>query len=122
MENEIKNLAALKGKTIIEVKNEGGELWLKFSDNTFAVMVVNDITESFGYTKTEVNLYKYGKDKTDHILVDFGLISENEYKLACHQEELEFKNRIAERVNAENERLKKYELWQLENLKTKYNK
>jgi len=51
MKNEIKNLKDLNGKTISETKiNSGsGELWVKFTDNTFAVFVVNDITEPFGY-------------------------------------------------------------------------
>ena len=45
MKNEITKLKDLKGKTIIDTKMNCGDLWLKFSDNTFAVFIVNDITE-----------------------------------------------------------------------------
>ena len=120
MKNEIKNIHELKGKTISDLKLDCSELWLKFTDNTFAVLVVNDITEGFGHTRNEVNINQYSKDKTDHTLVDFGMISQNEYKEACEQEEIEYRKRQEERENQEKERVKNYELEQLEKLKSKY--
>ena len=56
MKNEINNIKELKGKTISDLKLDCGDLWLKFTDNTFAVLVVNDITEGFGYTRNEINI------------------------------------------------------------------
>jgi hypothetical protein len=120
VKNEIKNIHELKGKTISDLKLDCSELWLKFTDNTFAVLVVNDITEGFGHTRNEVNINQYSKDKTDHTLVDLGLISENEYKEACKQEEIEYQKRQEERENQEKERVKNYELEQLGKLKSKY--
>ncbi len=120
MKNEIQNINELKGKTISDLKLDCGDLWLKFTDNTFTVLVVNDITEGFGYTKNEVNINQYSKDNTDHPLVDLGLISENEYKQACEQEEIEYQKRQDERDRQEKERIKKIELEQLEKLKSKY--
>lgn len=120
MKNEIKNIDELKGKTISDLKLDCSELWLKFTDNTFAVLVVNDITEGFGHTRNEVNINQYSKDETDHTLVDLCLISENEYKGACEQEEVEYQKRQYERDNQETERIKNYELEQLEKLKSKY--
>lgn len=120
MKNEIKNIDELKGKIISDLKLDCSELWLKFTDNTFAVLVVNDITEGFGYTRKEVDINQYSKDKTDHTLVDLGLISENEYKEACEQEERENQKRRDERDNQKKERIKNYELEQLEKLKSKY--
>ena len=120
MKNEIKNIHELKGKTISDLKLDCRELWLKFTDNTFAVLVVNDITEGFGHTRNEVNINQYGKDKTNHTLVDLGLISQNEYKEACEQEEIEYRKRQEERENQEKERVKNYELEQLGKLKSKY--
>jgi hypothetical protein len=120
MKNEIKNIHELKGKTISNLKLDCSELWLKFTDNTFAVLVVNDITEGFGHTRNEVNINQYSKDKTDHTLVDLGLISQNEYKEACEQEEIEYRKRQEERENQEKERVKNYELEQLGKLKSKY--
>lgn len=120
MKNEIKNINDLKGKTITNIKLNCGELWLKFSDNTFVVLVVNDITEGFGYTKNEVNANQYGKNNTEHILVDLGIITEHEYKEACEQEEMEHKIRLEERYNQEEERIKDFELEELERIKSKY--
>lgn len=120
MKNEITNINELKGKTISDLKLDCGDLWLKFTDNMFVVLVVNDITEGFGYTKNEVNINQYGKDNTDYTLVDLGLISENEYKEACEQEEIKYQKRQEERDNQEKERIKNIELEQLEKLKSKY--
>jgi hypothetical protein len=120
MKNELKNINDLKDKTISDLKLDCGELWLKFTDNTFAILVVNDITQGFGHTRYEVNINQYSKDKTDHTLVDLGLVSENEYKEACEQKEIEYQKRQEERENQEKERVKNYELEQLEKLKLKY--
>lgn len=120
MKTNIKNINELKGKTITDVKLYSGELWLKFTDKTFTVLVVNDITEGFEYTKNEVNIYQYDKDNTEHTLVDLGIISEKEYEEACKQEELEYQKRQEERNNQEKERIKNIELEQLEKLKSKY--
>jgi hypothetical protein len=120
MKNEITNLKDLKGKTISDTKIHLGELWVKFSDNTFAVFIVNDITEGFGYIKEEVNLYQYGKDKTEHTLLELGLITKQEYDQACEEEELRYKKREEEREKEEQERIKRIELEQLEKLSKKY--
>ena len=116
MKKEITNLKDLKGKTIVDTKMDCGDLWIKFSDNTFAVFIVNDITEGFGHRKKEVNLYQYGKDETEHTLVELGLITEQEYQKACEEEELRYKKREKE----EQERIKRIELEQLEKLSKKY--
>lgn len=120
MKNEISNINELKGKTISDLKLDGGDLWLKFTDNTFAVLVVNDITEGFGYTRNEVNINQYSKGKSDHTLVDLGLISENEYIEACEEEEIEYQKRQDERDKQEKERIKNIEVEQLKKLKSKY--
>lgn len=120
MKNEIININELKGKTISDLKLDCGDLWLKFTDNTFTVLVVNDITEVFGHPKYEVNINQYGTNKTDHTLIDLGLISKNEYEEACKHEEIEYQKRQEERDNQEKERIKNIELEQLEKLKSKY--
>jgi hypothetical protein len=120
MKNEITKLKDLKGKTIIDTKMNCGDLWVKFSDNTFAVFIVNDITEGFGYRKEEVNLYQYGKDKTEYTLVELGLITKQEYENACKEEELRYKKREEEREKDEQERIKRIELEQLDKLSKKY--
>jgi len=120
MENEIKNINELKGKTISDLKLGGGDLWLKFTDNTFVVLVVEDTTEGFGYTRNEVSISQYGKDKTDHTLVDLGIISKKEHKEACEQMEIEYQKRLEEQDNQQKEIIKNIELEQLSKLKLKY--
>jgi hypothetical protein len=120
MKNEIRNIEELKNKTISDFRLDCGDLWLKFSDNTFVVLVVNDITEGYGHTKNEVNISNWSKDKTDPTLFELGLISENEYKQALREEEIEEEKRQQEYDNKEKERIKNYELEQLERLKSKY--
>lgn len=120
MKNEINNINEFKGKTISDLKLDCGDLWIKFTDNTFAVLIVNDISEGFGYSRNEVNISQYNKDKTERNLVDFGLISQNEYEEACKQEEIEYKKLQDERDMLEKERIKKNELYQFEKLKSKY--
>ena len=120
MKNEINNINEFKGKTISDLKLDCGDLWIKFTDNMFAVLIVNDISEGFGYSRNEVNISQYNKDKTERNLVDFGLISQNEYEEACKQEEIEYKKLQDERDMLEKERIKKNELYQFEKLKSKY--
>jgi hypothetical protein len=116
----ITKIKDLRGRTIVDTKTYCGDLWLKFSDNSFAVLVVNDITEGFGYRKEEVNLYQYGKDKTEYTLVKIGLITEQEYKIACYEEEKENEKRQQERQEEERKRIEQHELEHLKKLSDKY--
>lgn len=120
MKNEIRNIDELKGKTISDIKPNCGDLWLKFSDNTFAVLVVNDTTEGFGHTRNEVNIDKFGRGETDHMLVDLGIISKEEHEEACQREEEEYRKRQEVKDRLERERTENIELEQLEKLKFKY--
>ena len=117
---QITDIEKLKGKTITDAIQDSYDLWLKFSDNSFAVLVVNDITEGFGYRKEEVSLDQYGKDKTEYTLVKLGLITEQEYKDACDAEEKESQKREQEREEKERKRVEEYELEQLKKLSDKY--
>jgi hypothetical protein len=119
MKNEIKKIKDLKGKTISDLKLDG-DLWLKFTDGTFAVLVVNDITEGFGYTRNEVNIYKYGKDKTEETLVDLGIITKKEHEQAIREREIEYKKREDERIAEREESIRKSELEQFKKIKSKY--
>jgi len=122
MIEEIRDFKGLNGKTIIDTKMDCGDLWIKFSDNTFVVLVIDDVTEGFGYKKEEINIYQYGKDKTEYTLVKLGLITEQEYSDACNKEEQEYKKREEEREVKEKNRIKEIELEQLEKLSKKYDR
>lgn len=120
--NQIMDISDMVGKTISATKQDCNDLWIKFTDDSFAVLEVNDTTEGFGYTRTNVDIYKYKKDNTDTPLLDLGLISHKQYKYACDKKEEEYKQYV-ERSTEENRlRLEKYELEQLKKLNEKYNK
>lgn len=119
---QITDIEKLKGKIIIDAIQDSSDLWLKFSDNSFVVLVVNDITEGFGYRKEEVSLDQYGKDKTEYTLVKLGLITKQEHKDACDAEEKEQEKREQEREQKERKRIEEYELEQLKKLSDKYKK
>ena len=120
MKNQIINLKDLEGKTIVDTNINNGDLWFKFSDNTFAVLIKNDITEGFGYTKEEINLDQYCRDETEYALVELGLITKKEYKLACEIEELRGEN-LEEKLEQERkEIIKRMELEQHNKISKKY--
>ena len=120
MINELKKITDLKGKTISDIQKFDRELWLKFSDNTFVLFVVNDITEGFGYTKYEVNINEYSKNYTNHALLKLNLITKKEYDDACMEMELENKKRIELYVQKQNEEIEKKELEEYNRLKSKF--
>lgn len=120
MLKEIKELSNLNGKTIVDTKQDCGNLWIKFSDNSFTVLSIIDNTVGFGYKNEEVNIYQYGIDKTEHTLVELGLISESEYKKACEEEELEYKRLDSERSERVNKLNEDAELVELKRLSEKY--
>lgn len=118
--NQILKLKELIGKTIVQICNQNGELYIKFTDNSFVVLEVKDITEGFGYTKNEVNISDYTTKKTNTALITLGLITKKEHDLAVEEEENEYKKWIDERDRLEAERVKEIEMKQLQNLKDKY--
>jgi len=121
MDNQLLNLDELKNKTISIAKKDGcGNLWLKFLDNTFAIFNFNDITEGFGYSKYEVDLYSYECNPTDDMLINLNLITKDEYELAVQHEELKYLQWREKREKDETERIEKEELELLNKLKLKY--
>ena len=117
---EIKDFDDLKGKTIIDYVKDGDELWIKYSDDSFSVFVINDITEGFGYRKEEIGLNHYSKNNTDRPLVELGFISEEECESALKQEEIECEKHHKESILKEEKRVEDYEKEQLRILSEKY--
>jgi len=95
-------------------------MWLKFSDGTFAVFVIDDITEGFGYKQEEININTYSKDYIDRPLVELGIITENEWEKAIIEENIKTQKYHEECVLKEEKRIKEYELEQLKILQDKY--
>ena len=121
MKNQITEINKIKNKTIIDFKKDGNELWLKFSDDTFTILVNRDITEGYSYQRNEITVDDFHRDETEHFLVDLGFISEKAHKDACIKNDFEFQKKYEEREKQEIERIKNDELEQLHKLKSKYN-
>jgi len=122
MLNEIKTLSALKGKTIVDTIQHQDELYLKFSDTSFAVLIILDITQGFGYTNQEININQFPKDTTDPALLVLRLITQDQYDTACHKQKLAYERQEAQQKSADQARIKTLELRQLNDLKIKYEK
>lgn len=120
MKNEITKLKDLKGKLIVDVSSKEDELWLKFSDDTFAVLVIRDIIEGFGHTRTKIALNKYGTYKYNPTVLELALISKEEYEKACIEKDKLDEIYRQEQIKAREDWITKLELEQLEKLKSKY--
>lgn len=77
----------LIGKTISKVLLSEPELWIKFTDNSFAVFDIEDRTEGFGYTKSATVLSDWQKDATNIELVKLDIVTLSEHKKAVQEEE-----------------------------------
>ena len=113
----------LVGKTIMQIilpKEAYNETWIKFTDNSFVVFDTEDRTEGFGYEKRIRIISEWEKDNTNEELVQLGLITKQEHKLAVEQEKINSEERQKQRDDEEKNRIEKLEKEQLSKLKTKY--
>ncbi len=113
----------LIGKTIAQVlmpKESYQDMWIKFTDNSFAVFDTEDRTEGFGQERRILVISDWEKDNTNEELVELGLITKAEHKYALEEEEKRYKKERAERDAVEQKRIEDYEKEQLAKLKTKY--
>jgi hypothetical protein len=113
----------LIGKTIAQVlmpKESYQDMWIKFTDNSFAVFDTEDRTEGFGQEKRIRVISDWEKDNTNEELVELGLITKSEHKNALEEEEKIHEKERCERDAIEQKRIEHYEKEQLDKLKTKY--
>lgn len=113
----------LIGKTIAQVlmpKESYQDMWIKFTDNSFAVFDTEDRTEGFGYEKRVRVICEWEKDNTDEELVELGLITKDEHELALEDEDKKYEKERSERDAIEQKRIENLEKEQLAKLKTKY--
>jgi hypothetical protein len=119
MKNEIKKMSELIGKTISNFHSDGEDVYFTFTDGTFVVLTIHDITEGFGHQKSEINISKYGTDETNSVLVELGIVSEEIHKDACRREEEEWERKREEEKTRYDDVLRKRELEEYERLKNK---
>ena len=90
----------LVGKTIARVlmpKETYQDMWIKFTDNSFAVFDTQDRTEGFGQERRIRVISDWKKDNTNEELVELGLITRSEYELALAEEDRKYEKQKSER-------------------------
>jgi hypothetical protein len=119
---QIMNKKDLIGKTIKNYYESFDDLWIRFTDDSFVIFRCEDKTDGFDQTHYICNIFDYEVDNTYEPLVNLGLISENEYNIACEEEDRisEERMRLREMENEIQEREREIKL--LEELKMKYEK
>lgn len=113
----------LIGKTIEQVlmpKETYQDMWIKFTDSSFAVFDTEDRTEGFGQERCVRIISDCEKDNTNEELVELGFITKAEHKLALEEEDERYEKRRIERDIIEQKRIEDYEIEQLDKLKKKY--
>ena len=119
---QLLSIEDLSGKTISKTLLSEPELWMKFTDNSFAVFDIEDRTEGFGHTKSAVVLSDWKKDGTNIELVNLEIISLSEHKKAIKDNELATDIRQQERDKEQQSQIEKLEKEQLKKLSEKYGK
>lgn len=120
MENQIKVLEYIIGKTIDKVVSDGDELYIRFSDNQFVVLNIETDSNGFGYHRSSICVDKYTKDSTDKNLLELGVITADEYWDSIKREEEEYRLRSLNDEKKLEEQTKISELELLNRLKQKY--
>jgi hypothetical protein len=113
----------LIGKTISQVlipTERYQDMWIKFTDNSFVIFDTEDRTEGFGQEMNICVISNYKKDNTNKELVELGLITKAEYKLALKEEEERYENERHERDTLEQKRIEEFEKEQFFKIKNKY--
>ena len=113
---QIKNLDDLIGKTISATAFEFSELWIKFDDGSFAVF-----TPTKDYDDCdEIVLNEVDVRNTEHILLELGILSEEEFIENEKKEKEEYEKRKEELEEQEKKRIEEWQRQTYEKLKLKF--
>jgi hypothetical protein len=121
MQNELRNMDDLIGKTIFDYHLDGDDVYFLFTDETFIRLRIHDITEGFGYQKSKIDICEYGTDETNPALVELGVVTKEVHDEACRKEEEEWKREREEETKRYEDILRRRELEEYERLKNKLN-
>ena len=117
---QIYNIKEIKDKIIINSMLSQGELYQVYSDNSFIVFTIEDVSEGFQHSKEEICINRFEKNKDDETLLKLGIITKQEYNEAVKQEEIRFEEYCNKQDENDKLRVTEIELNQLKNLKEKY--
>jgi hypothetical protein len=95
---QLKKFDDLIGKTICNYHLDGDEIYFRFTDDTFAVIEMDDISSPYGHgPKYEAKISTHNTSETDEALVELGIITEGQYREACRKQEEKWKREEEER-------------------------
>lgn len=80
--NKVIDEKDLIGKTIESVHKEYGDMYLKFTDGTYAEFHLTNNSSGFSYGSDSVELSEHLDDANTSILVGMGIISNDDYIFA----------------------------------------
>lgn len=112
------NKKDLIGKTIKKIS--GDNLSIRFTDDSFVKLSIYDITEGYGFTRTELRIDDCDCRDDYDCLVELDFITEKEYNEIIRIEDNKQKELRKKELEEYNLNIKKQELKILEELKKKY--
>jgi hypothetical protein len=107
VQGEVRKLEEFKGKTIVNIHSEFGKVYMRFSDDTFAVLEIYNNGEGFSNGSDEILPSRYGTGTTDGALVKIGVITQQDHDIAVTQRGLDFAKRIARQKQEDDKKSRK---------------
>jgi hypothetical protein len=119
---QLKKLKEIKGKTISDFTQSNDDLYIKFDDNSFIILTVDDQSEPYGYPQNVIEVDSFDAGEDDQLLVELGIVSKKQFNQAIKKREEREKIFWKEREELERKRIEEEELKILKTLKEKYEK
>ena len=113
----------LISKTIAQIvmpKNHTGDMWVKFTDNSFVIIKNKSYQEGYGNRYEYVGIEDMKQGANNSELLELKLITKKEYDDALIAEEKKYEQWRIENDERQKKEQEKYEKEQFEKLKTKY--
>lgn len=113
----------LIGKIIAQIvmpKNHTGDMWVKFTDNSFVIIKNESYQEGHGNRYEYVGIEDMEQGANNSELLELKLITKKEYDDALIAEEKKYEQWRFENDERQKKEQEKYEKEQFEKLKSKY--
>ena len=115
----------LIGKTVSEIimpKNHLGDMWIKFSDDSFVIIKHESYQEGYGSNYDYVGIEDMEQGAENSELLELGLITKKEYDDALIAQEKKYEQWRIENDQRQKKDQEQYEKSMLGKLKEKYEK
>lgn len=117
---QIKDKDLVKGKTIKKMHTADDELFISFTDDTFAIFVIKEETEGFGFTRSSITVSEDDADFCNSGLIEIGVISDEEHRKAWEEFDRRMDEERAEYDKKVKDEHEMREVLEYQRLKKKY--